>query len=346
MSPWRPTATLWCPANGLSAGAPPFRAFASTTASAAGSSGSSELTSRSASATPEACGSAQTAISTVSREMRSCPSISRRETSPERSSTVPTSSGRRRILRLIVSRDAIDMACSTPRRFVAVSPRSKSQKRLFSGAPKGPFSALIPPLTQAETSVKPDKTFGVFECRRRGNAMGTVHRGSARQPSTSGSRGFNRRQFLAASAGVAALSAFEWTPLFRVPAASAQSTLHRHRTFPRPSRSTNRPSKTGQVRSRSRTPGRVHQPRRRTSSHWRIGHSQWDTKSERGGRCTTGRRWSSQWIRMVPISFLPIPPSSSQRSPLTPPVHLPRSQPRPESRWTYSCRIWRTPASD
>ena len=29
---------------------------------------------------PEGCGSAQTAISTVSREMRSCPSISRRET--------------------------------------------------------------------------------------------------------------------------------------------------------------------------------------------------------------------------------------------------------------------------
>src|SRR6204780_2043337 len=62
--------------------------------------------------------------------------------------------------------------------------------------------------------------------------MGTVHRGSARQPSTSGSRGFNRRQFLAASAGVAALSAFEWTPLLQVPAASAQSTLLPPPNFP------------------------------------------------------------------------------------------------------------------
>jgi FAD/FMN-containing dehydrogenase len=62
--------------------------------------------------------------------------------------------------------------------------------------------------------------------------MGTVHQGSARQRSTSGSQGFSRRQFLAASAGVAALSAFEWTPIFQVPAASAQSTLTPPPNFP------------------------------------------------------------------------------------------------------------------
>lgn len=40
-----------------------------------------------------------------------------------------------------------------------------------------------------------------------------------------GNRGISRRQFLAGSAGVAALTALPWTPLFTVPAASAQSTL-------------------------------------------------------------------------------------------------------------------------
>ncbi len=42
----------------------------------------------------------------------------------------------------------------------------------------------------------------------------------------------SRRQFLAASAGAAALSAVEWTPIFRVPAASAQSTLAEPANFP------------------------------------------------------------------------------------------------------------------
>jgi FAD/FMN-containing dehydrogenase len=56
--------------------------------------------------------------------------------------------------------------------------------------------------------------------------------GGARQPTRSGSAGVSRRQFLAASAGVVALSAFEWTPLFRVPAASAQSTLSAPPNFP------------------------------------------------------------------------------------------------------------------
>jgi hypothetical protein len=48
----------------------------------------------------------------------------------------------------------------------------------------------------------------------------------------SGHRGLSRRQFLAASAGAAALSVFEWTPIFQVPAASAQSTLTRPPKFP------------------------------------------------------------------------------------------------------------------
>jgi len=48
----------------------------------------------------------------------------------------------------------------------------------------------------------------------------------------SGHGGISRRQFLAASAGVAALSAVEWTPLFHVPAASAQSTLSIPPNFP------------------------------------------------------------------------------------------------------------------
>ena len=42
----------------------------------------------------------------------------------------------------------------------------------------------------------------------------------------------SRRQFLAASAGVAALGALEWTPVFQVPAASAQSTLSTPPEFP------------------------------------------------------------------------------------------------------------------
>ncbi len=64
--------------------------------------------------------------------------------------------------------------------------------------------------------------------------MGKVHQKSTRQrqPISPGDRGFSRRQFLAASAGVAALGAFEWTPLFQVPAASAQSTLTSPPNFP------------------------------------------------------------------------------------------------------------------
>jgi FAD/FMN-containing dehydrogenase len=43
---------------------------------------------------------------------------------------------------------------------------------------------------------------------------------------------WSRRQFLAASAGAAALGALEWTPIFRVPAASADSTLSPPPNFP------------------------------------------------------------------------------------------------------------------
>jgi FAD/FMN-containing dehydrogenase len=43
---------------------------------------------------------------------------------------------------------------------------------------------------------------------------------------------WSRRQFLAASAGAAALSALEWTAVFRVPAASADSTLSPPPNFP------------------------------------------------------------------------------------------------------------------
>jgi len=45
-------------------------------------------------------------------------------------------------------------------------------------------------------------------------------------------RRWSRRQFLAASAGTAALGALEWTQVFRVPAASAQSTLSSPPNFP------------------------------------------------------------------------------------------------------------------
>jgi hypothetical protein len=62
--------------------------------------------------------------------------------------------------------------------------------------------------------------------------MGKERQRSERQPSSPGNRGLSRRQFLAASAGVAALSAFEWTPIFQVPAASAQSTLAPPPNFP------------------------------------------------------------------------------------------------------------------
>ena len=62
--------------------------------------------------------------------------------------------------------------------------------------------------------------------------MDQVPQGSARQRTSSGKRGLSRRQFLAASAGVAALSAFEWTPIFQVPVASAQSTLTPPPNFP------------------------------------------------------------------------------------------------------------------
>jgi len=62
--------------------------------------------------------------------------------------------------------------------------------------------------------------------------MDMVPQGSALQPTSTANRGLSRRQFLAASAGVVALSAFEWTPIFRVPAASAQSTLTTPPNFP------------------------------------------------------------------------------------------------------------------
>jgi FAD/FMN-containing dehydrogenase len=62
--------------------------------------------------------------------------------------------------------------------------------------------------------------------------MDKVAQGSAVQLNSSGRQGLSRRQFLAASAGVAALTAFEWTPIFRVPAASAHSTLNPPPNFP------------------------------------------------------------------------------------------------------------------
>jgi FAD/FMN-containing dehydrogenase len=62
--------------------------------------------------------------------------------------------------------------------------------------------------------------------------MDEVQHHSALQPSATANRGLSRRQFLAASAGVMALSAFEWTPIFKVPAASAQSTLATPPNFP------------------------------------------------------------------------------------------------------------------
>jgi FAD/FMN-containing dehydrogenase len=62
--------------------------------------------------------------------------------------------------------------------------------------------------------------------------MDMEHQRSKRSSSSPSNRGLSRRQFLAASAGVAALSAFEWTPIFQVPAASAQSTLAPPPNFP------------------------------------------------------------------------------------------------------------------
>jgi FAD/FMN-containing dehydrogenase len=61
---------------------------------------------------------------------------------------------------------------------------------------------------------------------------GHRHSQSHRTPDPSGRKGLSRRQFLAASAGVAALGAVEWTPIFQVPAASAQSTLPTPPDFP------------------------------------------------------------------------------------------------------------------
>lgn len=52
-----------------------------------------------------------------------------------------------------------------------------------------------------------------------------------RGPKSAGHR-WSRRQFMAASVGAAALSALEWTPVFRVPVASAQSTLSPPPGFP------------------------------------------------------------------------------------------------------------------
>src|SRR3984885_15825659 len=49
---------------------------------------------------------------------------------------------------------------------------------------------------------------------------------------SSGGRSLSRRQFLAGAASLAALGAMEWTPIFRVPAASAQSTLAIPPNFP------------------------------------------------------------------------------------------------------------------
>ena len=62
--------------------------------------------------------------------------------------------------------------------------------------------------------------------------MDKAHHDSQLQPGSAGNRGLSRRQFLTASAGVAALSVFEWTPIFHVPAASAQSTLTPPPNFP------------------------------------------------------------------------------------------------------------------
>jgi FAD/FMN-containing dehydrogenase len=61
------------------------------------------------------------------------------------------------------------------------------------------------------------------ECRRAGSPLAAAQ---------TGRRSFSRRQFLAASAGVATLSAVGWEPAFRVPAASAQSTLPTPPGFP------------------------------------------------------------------------------------------------------------------
>jgi FAD/FMN-containing dehydrogenase len=58
------------------------------------------------------------------------------------------------------------------------------------------------------------------------------HGQSHRTSDPSGRKGLSRRQFLAATAGVAALGAVEWTPIFQVPAASAQSTLPIPPNFP------------------------------------------------------------------------------------------------------------------
>ncbi len=58
------------------------------------------------------------------------------------------------------------------------------------------------------------------------------HSHSDRTSGPSGRRGLSRRQFLAASAGVAAFGAVEWTPIFQVPAASAQNTLPTPPNFP------------------------------------------------------------------------------------------------------------------
>ena len=62
--------------------------------------------------------------------------------------------------------------------------------------------------------------------------MDKMAQGNALQSTWPGNRGLSRRQFLTASARVAALSAFEWTPIVRVPAASAQSTLNPPPNFP------------------------------------------------------------------------------------------------------------------
>ena len=66
-----------------------------------------------------------------------------------------------------------------------------------------------------------------------GEVMNEAHRNEKRAiDAPSSRRGLSRRQFLAGSAGVAALTAFQWTPVFRVPAASAQSTLTAPAGFP------------------------------------------------------------------------------------------------------------------
>ena len=62
--------------------------------------------------------------------------------------------------------------------------------------------------------------------------MDQEHQRTECPPSSTGNRRLSRRKFLAATAGVAAMTALDWTPIFRVPALSAQSTLPAPPNFP------------------------------------------------------------------------------------------------------------------